>query len=533
MNSLSNHLAHRTHTAAVILISFLSFVFPVGFAYCDPLPLEDSDFSEQRVTSWISKLSDRDIEVRSNAIAKLGEFGPEAQRAVPELIALLQHRSIRNQRLNTQFENDSDVVSCLFKIGLVGIDCLRQHFEELPLEVKRHIITGTLHAGPDARVFIPQFKKAFERSDDSGFRKLIANAVCQLDHSGREAIPFALNILKNDSSETVRSEVARLFSYSDFGDSMGEVWARNSPQLIALIANGLSDALNDVSADVRATAAESLSAYPQAGKRAIASLLKLLDDDKTLTKQQSADTGVLLTVAECAAFALASFPDQEDAILPVLVKFILAFNDGSKLIPPERFAELAARSKPPYKELELLLESRDFSLAMTALAKSRDITQHFIEKLDRLSKSGDHDLAHWAQTVLTIHNPEKYPRSELSTQRFLASGRPTAFSLLKVAGSRGSFAIPSLSKLTRDADGYFDWAVIETLVSIEAPDDLVLPVIIESLDSPFYFDATSRRKIFANVGIRAIPQLIKKLKTPQTGSDLLIECLLILSSFGS
>ncbi len=207
------------------------------------------------VARAVDELTSVDPGVRRQAVEKLGELGPDAGAAAPELIPLLidDHAEVRMA-----------ATTALGDIGPPAIPALREALGDSDHVVRRGAAYSLGQMGSQAGSAVPALLETLRDEDDGRARSYIVWALGEIGVDASLAGPHLEKALE-DPFPTVRRMA--LQAQVKVGVAPEKAVAR------------LSTALDDPHPEVRRAAVEALrDDYPAAAEPAVPHLVELLDD---------------------------------------------------------------------------------------------------------------------------------------------------------------------------------------------------------------------------------------------------------------
>jgi HEAT repeat protein len=231
-------------------------------------------------------LTDKSVVVRMQAVLALGEIGPAAKEAVPEL----------DKRLDDMTESPLVVVEsavALIRCGGKGekaFNIFAIAFKSSNPADRAYIVAALARLGRRTREGLPMLAEALGDKDEQ-VRKIAAAVLGALGPAAKPAIP-AMAARLGDESLQLRSNVA-------------EALARLGPAAVGA-APALAKALKDSDASMGATAARALGAIGPAAKDQAGALAEVTGDAKTPTEVRVACAEAMAAIGPGAKAASAS-----------------------------------------------------------------------------------------------------------------------------------------------------------------------------------------------------------------------------------
>ena len=289
-------------------------------------------------------LKDRDSDVRRAAAAALGQIGPVAAEAVPQLV----QASLK--------DGDSDVrraaAAALGQIGPLAAEAVPQLVQVLlkdrDSDVRRAAATALGQIGPLAAEAVPQLVQASLK--DRGWRVQMAAAAAlgQIGPVAAEAVPQLVQASLKDGDSDVRRAAAAALG------QIGPVAAEAVPQLVQA-------SLKDGDSDVRRAAAAALGQIGPLAAEAVPQLVQVL------LKDRDSD------VRRAAATALGQIGPLAAEAVPQLVQALLKDRDSDV-----RRAAAAALSQIA---VQALAQTKSFAAGDFTSFASRHLAQ-YLARLD-------------------------------------------------------------------------------------------------------------------------------------------------------
>jgi HEAT repeat protein/S1-C subfamily serine protease/DNA-directed RNA polymerase subunit RPC12/RpoP len=231
----------------------------------------------------------KDPAERARAAQILGEIGPEARLAVPELIKALNDPSDLLRR---------SAAEALAKTGPPNkqdLALLRQTLKAKTLEGRLYAAAALGNLGADARPAAPDLLEALKEADaDTNVRQAAARALGKID--AREQAQPGLQAALDDADKEVRVAA---------GEALAALCLASGGNV-----PGLLGMLKHKDGEVRAHAARALAKLGRDAKPALADLIKAVKEDKDKQVLKAA----LETLAQIGADAKASLPEVKKAL---------------------------------------------------------------------------------------------------------------------------------------------------------------------------------------------------------------------------
>jgi HEAT repeat protein/S1-C subfamily serine protease len=149
----------------------------------------------------IAALKNRDATKRAEAAKRLGDLGPDAKIAVPDLIPLLKDPDNLVRRFTR---------TALDKIGPPTkneVPTLLEMIEDPNATVRIHVVDALGKVGPEGQAALPALTKAL-KDTDAKVREAAAHAVARVGKKTPEAVVPLLSEALKDSEKTVRVAAA-------------------------------------------------------------------------------------------------------------------------------------------------------------------------------------------------------------------------------------------------------------------------------------------------------------------------------------
>jgi HEAT repeat protein len=301
-----------------------------------------TEFHDEAIPVLIEKLSDPHHLVRQAAIPALGDIGPSAKPAIPELRRILLEG------------NDSERKAAVYSLGKIGFESAPASKEMIELlrsndaELEKAIGWALGIIGPD--ILNDLMKGAAD--PHSGVKRGCLQAIGNM---GPVAIPAMDNLVQGltDEDPTVRLEAAK---------AIGNL--RAAPEITSCIP-ALTASLDDPDPDVRWTVAEALRKIGTDEAMSAWSSYETIDTIEARMKQlANDDKAVRLTAAE----ALFSILEKDSEIDFAVIR--KALNDTYYKVPValcEALAKVEESALPVLPDLLELCSSDDIPVRVAAL----------------------------------------------------------------------------------------------------------------------------------------------------------------------
>jgi HEAT repeat protein len=412
----------------------------------------DSDYEPERIEELIGLLKSQDRSDRTSALWDLEALGPEARRALPTLIELLDDESMAIANVGINYF----AAEAFSSLQADGVAPLVKVFPEASPAAKQTIAQTAARLGTDARELLPLLRK--EYASVKGTARLQSLwALALVDPTGETAFPailIALQCAEDEYERKLAAECLRIEGSPEYGEwpSQARQWFQQRKQNPEIAVNALLQALRDKEPSVRGAAVQSLAGYTTFEKQIVPELIRLLDDDAEYSVMISNDLGGVESVSDRAADALASFPDSAETIVPAIIK--MPFQRNLFVTRQEViFAALIPHTIRPLEHLRTLLTGEHPDQALLTIARMGKAAQVLIPQVEALTKSRHKDVALQASLTLACID-SRYQAEALKqlNRQFLILSKDEdgdqeyvwnhAFVLLCEVGENADFAKP-------------------------------------------------------------------------------------------
>jgi HEAT repeat protein len=343
-----------------------------------PDPLELAAFravvgiGEPAVGPLTAALADRNPVVRLQAVAALGEIGPAAKAALPDIEKLLRDPvgavALEAAAAATRVGGNASNTADLMKLALTNDDP----------DTRAAGLRTALRMGPAGKPLAPLVLPLFADTSDIVRRLAVEFAGGLGADAGAQVVPALAKVLKEDTAESVRRRAAEILA------SLGPA--------AAPAADALGAATADESLLVQRVAVTALGDLGAAGKPGLPQLAKLAADEK-------ADAGL----RAAAVIASVKVDGTDAGVAAALVKAL-----GEKAVDGRMAAADAARAgpvgKPVLEKLAALAKSDPNPgvklAAARALAEQGPAAAPVRAALDELAKGPPQTGGLWAAVAL-------------------------------------------------------------------------------------------------------------------------------------
>ena len=220
--------------------------------------------AKSAVPDLIEVLKDDDGHVRESATVALGKIGPEAKAAVPYLIEVLKNKDKSDfRRLSALATFHESAAGALGKIGIEAVPALIEALKDKDKSVRIEAAWALSQIGPEA---VPVLIEALEHKN-AYVRGGVAGALGKIGPGAKSAVPDLIEALKNED-KFVRGRVV---------EALGKIGIEAVPALIKT--------LNDKDKSVRVEVAWALG---EIGSEALPALIEALKDENIYVRQGAA-----------------------------------------------------------------------------------------------------------------------------------------------------------------------------------------------------------------------------------------------------
>jgi HEAT repeat protein len=226
---------------------------------------------------------DGDVHTRIRAVAALGGYGPEAQVAIPDLVALMKEPAGQGSDVG------SAATGALMKVGPAGMPALAEVLADKNARTRALAAEALGNMGEPARSALPRLEGLL-KDPDGNVRVVAALAVWKLD-PGRAADTVAVLTegLKRKDKWSIRLDsVVKLAQ-------MGQAAKQAIP--------ALTDMLKDIHGDIRQGAARALAEMGPEARSAVPALEEMAAKDTEVGSAAAAKAALEKLRAETATAA--------------------------------------------------------------------------------------------------------------------------------------------------------------------------------------------------------------------------------------
>ena len=283
-----------------------------------PVSMSSRDSIELAVRTLKGALSDRSLFVRARAARTLGQIGPSAAMAAPDLLALLrdEDETVRGE-----------AIKAVRKVGGPSATIMEALVERLQdpspsLIAAAATELGSMHEA--AAAAFPSLVPLLQSSDEF-VRKSVADAIGQIGHLGNETVIELMTGLASKDN-AIRAQTAEALG------TIGAAAERTAPALVSALADP-----NDM---VRAKVVEALGRIgASVGDVAVPGLVRALHDQDNV-------------VSSLAAEALGEMGESADIAIPSLIQSLQHINADVRASAAESLGKLDMASEQTRDGLE-------------------------------------------------------------------------------------------------------------------------------------------------------------------------------------
>lgn len=426
------------------------------------------------VTELTLALGSTDSRAKKQAALGLGDMGPDAENAIPELIETLKDPdltvsfaaaqalgnigekalpALKRSLLNPEGKHPENALVALRLIGASAVPELTEVLSQPNSKFKVGAAEVLGKIGPNARSAVPELIKAL-KSPNNYLRTIAAEALGKIGADSKTAIPVLAEMLK-DPNEFIRQRAAETISVLAGPDS-----AELTPDLIK--------ALSDSNSWVRRYSAHTLGKIGAGAKTAVPALVKATNDSDSRVSAIEA-LGQIGPDANSALPAIeAALRDSDERIK----KYAAIALGGIGTASPDSVAELLKLLSAVNLDLRAAVESSlqkigpnvapiligdlthsDAGVRVAAAETLRRLGHTVTRDLSRALRDSPLEIRLAVADVLNDIGPEAKdatPALILALKDSNAKVREKSAEALGSIGKEAQAAIPEVKKLLRD-----------------------------------------------------------------------------------
>ena len=415
---------------------------------------------EPAVVPTMKLLSHPSPLIRYQAAFVLGEIGPDAKLALPELEKLLRDPSgevvLEAARSVAVIGRDGSKTAALMKLALGHAEAGTRHYG----------LQTVIRMGPAGHDLSSLVIPLLDDPTPEIRRLAVAYVGTLPPDLAKASLPTLGQRLTGDREEVVRKEAAQV---------LGELGSVAAPAAAALA----KAAANDDALPVREAALTALASIGPAGKAVVPELVRLVGDSMTSEEIRKQALAVLPTVAPESPEAIAAAMKASEEKSPQLRE--AAANALARFTPPSaaginRLATMA-KSDPSFANR---------SAALRSLARLGVAAQAIRNEIEPIVQSGSANQVLWAKVVLA--RIDGTPGEALPAVRAgLASKSPgerqAAVEALPLMGQPSAADISALTSLCRDRSPELRRVAARSLGELGRDSQPAVPELVRLLKS--------------------------------------------------
>ncbi len=482
-------------TASFQSVRGLAFAFPVLVCISGTLLIEPSAATAQGdadrqppttpdASALANQLSASDPAQRRRAARELGQLGPEAATAIPNLLRALGDQD-RMVRLHA-----ADAVGKIGERSDEVVKALMQTVGDPDPQIRLVAVESIRELVPNPAELVPLAAELLEQED----QMLASRAVETIIMRGEEAVPFLTEALKNDQAAYWACLAI---------EELGETASATAPQLQSLLST-----TDDPSLKIQAILA--LASIGSEGQIAKAEILEALRSDADDSIKAAAVFAAGMLGMSEAQERLEAEQQSENELVAMLSTWALA-----KLEPADR-----ARMEAAVKELVGGLRSEYATIRLAAVKGIDSLPLPADLAVSKLAESLDEEDPVVAFNVVDALARLGEPAAATAGEALAApERRELAVQVLQRLGPAATEAVPQIVDALQEASGAFRENLQVALRRIGPDAAPAIDELIRSLEDPDQEVRTSALLALGSIGPSAAAAKGKLLESLDQHND--------------
>ena len=167
------------------------FALALVLTGCPSKPTDGGSYEGKSVEQWMNDLQAGNAEARKNACFALGELGPKAAAAAPNLAAMLKDKDVQMRTWATV---------ALMKIGEPAVPALAKEMEQGDSTIRKHALEALVNIGANAGAAVPALITSL-KDEDPDVRKDAAAVLALVGPAAKSAVPALTAALKDENAD--------------------------------------------------------------------------------------------------------------------------------------------------------------------------------------------------------------------------------------------------------------------------------------------------------------------------------------------